>query len=283
MDSECDNYLLSQNILKTKYMNLISITPHRDTKGKECLKVELTIDGATKIAESYPDPISISDLWDNEPDKSGLKRLFSPGQIDSTVFVPQENRLYTINIYKTEDKEAYYPVEKWMADPKAIILYYPHKDNESKLAEVTAKLGANQWAVYSDEPLAKVAIETGDRHGLLCRASEKVNEAIQIFNYGKYNQDKIYRDLLRNSAKEIEKEIDYMKEKMKIMQLVSNNDFNLSETVAKLYKKYRGVTEQSIPKIKLVENGTKEQVAENASAPDSEGQNGESIGSVGSN
>lgn len=265
-------------------MNLITITPCKDDKQKSCMKVELTVDGAEKMnaAIEAGTEIGISDLYDNEPDKDGRKLTFSPGQLSSTVLIPQENRLYTINVHKNEDTNSYYVFNLWTKDPKAAILFYPDKDNDTRMNEVTAKLAANQWAVYSDEKLRNVSIETNDRHQILCRVNEKTHEAIQTFKYQKYKQDDKYEDLLKSASRQIEKEIDYCREKMNIIKLICGNDYNRTETVAKLYKAYRGVvvTEEEKLKVKLVSNDKKETTAEAEGAPDPKGETGSSIGLI---
>lgn len=234
--------------------NLIKIEPHKDSEGKDCLKVSLTIDGAHLL---YRDGLTINDLWDNEPDKDGLKILFSPAgaelkfagetiiitghTIYSNVFILQDNMMHVIKVHQTKELADQSLIEKWRDNPAYEAIYYPKEDNAERMAKITAKLAANQWATYSDEKLDIVILEINARWQILKRANEKVIEAYQTLNYKKYKQDDKYFDMLEPVKKEKEKEIDYCFEKMNIIRIISNGNYNITDTISKVYKKYRGV------------------------------------------
>jgi hypothetical protein len=248
---------IHSNLYKNKKMEketqLISITNHVDEFKKNCLLVELTIDGATKLANMAEQPeafIDMSELYDNEPDNNDLLKMrFSSlgDQIYTRAIVPwDETPVQVANMWKTNEEKLDI-VARWLTDPKEKFYFYPQeKDNAERQKDITAKMSATTWAIYSQQSVNAAALETTARHNVVAIAFGKVDEVKRVFNYDNYKQDDKYYEKLAELSTEMEKELDFCAQKMRLLHALTGNDYNSAEVVSRLYRDLRKVSHDKV-------------------------------------
>lgn len=239
------------------------------------MKIELTTDGAEYLA--------------NNPEAKLMDLFGDHGCVDNYWLEVDEKKVYTENMirYETEPHRLNeYVRSDFEIDPieklkdhnfKGALFFEPdYKGNRERMNSFTAKMAADMWAVYSDEPLSTAALNTNQRYGTLKVGLQHVREGIMAFEYENYQQDNKYGEALNTVALDIEKEMDYCHEKIKLIALICGNDFNIDTKVAKLYRTFRNVEDNKINKlnVKTIEgDGSQENTTEEVTgAADPEGE-----------
>lgn len=278
---------------------LILIEAYRH-EGKDCLKVSLTIDGSTALedAKSKDEVLTISDLFDNEWDQDDINKLLIAheglkfGGAKPTIYtmaqIPYEKEPVLIKVWNP--KEPILILTEWNSDPKKEFLFFPDHQNEERIKEVTAKIAAGMWATYSQQTVSAASLETNERYGILKDAYQGIMGAVRALKFDNYsNQDNLYYSQTKDVANNMEKEMDFCIHKIKLIEKLCDRNFELPEIISKLYRKMRGVTENSEQINSTTdgkenqENQTTEQgiSEENTSTPNSEGNDGSHVGEVG--
>jgi hypothetical protein len=266
---------------------LISITNHVDEMKNNCLLVELTIDGAEKMQKCIDLGITTDSimkmLYNNEPENNDLLKLrFSPKgeSIYTRAIIPWEeesSQVQVANTWKTNESGIDL-VARWMTEPKEKFYYYPEtKENAERQKEITAKMSATTWAIYSQQSVNAAALETTARHNVVAIAFGKVDEVKRVFNYDNYKQDDKYYEKLSELSAEMEKELDFCAQKMRLISALTGNDYNSSNVVSKLYRDLRKVSHDKVNMNVKSDIDDKEEVA---SSPDPEKNDGGSVGEV---
>lgn len=195
------------------------------------LIVELTIDGAKELDEKG----FIEDM-DTEHYK------FSPDHLSihtAAVIDWETPKEQIVDSYVVDTSISI--TEEWKENPKHIFHFYPDKENKDRFKEVSAKIAATAWATHSQEPIDVASINVGQRHNLVAIAYSKVDEAKHAFKYDQYKQDDKYYSMLKDLSAEMDKELDFLQAKMKLMKVVSGNFFGSTKKVSEAYREFRGV------------------------------------------
>ena len=274
---------------------LILIEPH----GKNGLNVSLTVDGADALesAKDHQEVINVSDLLDNDWGQDPTRHMIAEfglqpngkyPQIYTMAHIPYEKEPFLINVFTPG--ESVNLLTEWSKDPKREFMFIADKQNAERMKEATAKIAAGMWAAYCQQKVNEAALETNERYGILKEALDGIMTAIRALKYDNYNQDDIYYGKVKDLSVEMEKEMDFCLQKMKLIGLLCDLNFESTEVISKLYRKIRGVNEtESVKPINSRTDGkenkedetTEKAVSEeNPGTPNPEGNDGSSVGEV---
>ena len=253
--------------LKQPAPKLLDIISGEDSFGKKCLKVELTIDGATLLDELISHGESnqhiMAQLHDNKPgvkDTLYLRISATGDRIYTEAYIDWDDEpAQVINEWRPTEGDM---IDRWAKNPKEVFYFYPQeKENAERRKDIEAKVKATSWAVYSQESIPTAAIETNNRHNQLKEAYEKIREAMKVFNYKVHKRDHLYYDKLQEAVVEMESEMDVCLAKMKLLKSVGGNDFNTDISVSKAFRNFRKVVEEKTKMNVAVERKQGDQVS----------------------
>lgn len=193
------------------------------------LIVELTIDGAKELEEKGFIEDMDTEYYHFSPD---FLTIFTTAKIDWES--PQEQTIATFDA-----KDSINIIEEWKFNPKQLFYFYPDKDNDGRFKEVSSKIAATAWAIHSQEKVSETAINVNERHVLIALAYGKVEEIMHAFKYDQYKQDDKYYTILKDLSAEMDKELDFLQAKMKLMNIISGNNFNKENIISELYREFR--------------------------------------------
>ncbi len=223
-------------------MNYISLSIEKEPGlFKEHLKIELTLDGEKYLSENTD--ATLMDLFGEN------------GRVGRYILTPDMEKIYTEEEVRYESEPLVHlefynncmedVIEQLKSSFCTGPAYFEHDEegNKERTAIITAKKAADAWAVYSPEKLDIAAITIGQRHNTLAKGIERVREVLNVFEYNEHKQDDVYGNKLNEVLAEIEKELDYNTEKMRLVSVISKNNFNIQESVSRVYRKFRDVDE----------------------------------------
>lgn len=258
-------------------MDLITITPHTDHEGKECLKMELTIDGATALGKHPETQLSfLYDSISNPTDSEKLRVSTFGGQIyTSTIIDWQKDPAQTIKVWTGKFPNEN-PAFIWQEHPKAFFLYYPDTaGNKKRESDITAMIAATNWALHEQQQIDKVAVDINERHNQLMMIKGHIQSSLRMLQSPIYKQDPKYTEQLKMVCSEMQKEIDYCFHKADLLFRITKSDLRSKDPVSKKYREFRNIDEVKNQDKTTIEIHEKQ---EEETAPDTSGQDGGSIG-----
>lgn len=225
--------------------DLITITPHKDHEGKECLKMELTIDGATALlGGKIKDMYDLYDTLSNPTDTEKLRIppfgtiIYTAVDIDWTV---NKNELIKVWDSKMDSRVI---LKQWKHDPKAFFLYYPDTaGNIKRESDITAMIAATNWALHEQQPIDKVAIDINERHNQLAMVKGHIQSGLKMLRSPIYKQDHQYVHQLNIVCVEMQKEVDYCFQKAELLYRITKADLRIKDPVSKKYREFRNIDE----------------------------------------
>lgn len=247
--------------------NLLSLSIVSEGEHKGSLRLELTTAGADYLLKN--DEATLMDLFGQQ------------GKVNNFICHPNLHEIYTEEEVRYEKEPMVVSRFKYSGEGYAIldalekdsfkgeVHFTPDEDNAAREEECAQKKAADMWGVYCQEPLNIACINLQERHALLAKGLEKIHEAALMLRGDKHKKNQYYVEKLHDLFTEIEKEVNYTDEKMKLVSVISGRDYNQSTPISKAYREYRGINEeQNKQKLNLQNNG---QETENANTTDPEG------------
>lgn len=160
---------------------------------------------------------------------------------DKTIFtgemIPWEKEMFhKVNEWDLQDND-YGLINSFMKGQREFIFTFDKK-SIPRQKEVTAKTAATLWVNYCQDPIDTSVLNVNERHHKLSIAHNDILEIQELFNYKNYKQDEEYFNTTQDVADKIKKEMDFCQQKLRVIQIISENNLSSSEIVNKTYQNF---------------------------------------------